>query len=357
MLRGTASSAPPETVVASGNLEPERIGHFCTQHFETLLPSTSQAMKAVRAQRVLLNDTVCGHATIVKPGDMVTLLPPQEISGDTTRAEAFASGLARSEQLWVELEEDEFAIVHKPAGVHTKPYGAPLSLEAALPGVLQPPKIHRRDALPAPVAVHRLDARVAGLVVCAKTRRAAAALAEAFRERQVMKRYRAIALGRVGSPGDELEVTSDIEGRSARTSVKVVEVTPHVQAGCLSTLDLYPHTGRRHQLRRHCGETLGHPLLGDDLYAASRSYGEDEHEHEHGDGSTRRGDYAANAAPGDRAFYGKRSSGLFLQSCEVAFEYRGRHVHVQVEEGRKFARQRERARLGWEHAARGEVSR
>ena len=97
---------------------------------------------------------------------MVTLLPPQEISGDTTRAEAFASGLARSEQLWVELEEDEFAIVHKPAGVHTKPYGAPLSLEAALPGVLQPPSsVHWRDALPAPVAVHRLDARVAGLVV------------------------------------------------------------------------------------------------------------------------------------------------------------------------------------------------
>ena len=81
------------------------------------------------------------------------------------------------------------------AGVHTKPYGAPLSLEAALPGLLTPPTAG--VALDAPVAVHRLDARVAGLVVIAKTRRAAADLSEAFRERRVTKRYRAIVLGAV----------------------------------------------------------------------------------------------------------------------------------------------------------------
>ena len=70
-----------------------------------------------------------------------------------------------------------------------------------------------------------------------------------------------------------------------------------------------------------------HPLLGDDLYFEAGG---------------------VEAAP-DAAFYGKRSTGLFLMSCEVRFPFDGREIHVEVPEARKFARQRERARLGWEH--------
>ena len=88
----------------------------------------------------------------------------------------------------------------------------------------------------------------------------------------------------------------------------------------MTTVDLKPHTGRRHQLRRHCLE-LGFPMCGDDLYAL--------------DGN---------------AFAGKRSTGLFLQSVEVEVPHPSddsRSVHLTLPEAAKFRRQRERAQLGW----------
>ena len=73
------------------------------------LGSTSAGLRAVRAQRVRINGAPCSHASRVRPGDTVTLLPPPAkltTLGDATahdgandgqqRACAFAQGLARS---------------------------------------------------------------------------------------------------------------------------------------------------------------------------------------------------------------------------------------------------------------------
>lgn len=193
-----------------------------------------------------------------------------------------------------------------------------MCFEQALPAVLRPPHSGVVGALPAPVAVHRLDNRVSGLVVVAKTRAAARFLSAEFRERRVEKRYRGIVVGRVAQPRQEVSVPLD--GRDARTTICVVDETPHVQAGWLTTVDLFPHTGRRHQLRRHCA-ALGHGLLGDDLHAAP-----------------------------NQALH-KRSGGLFLQSVEVRVrhpEVDGTWAHATIPEARKFERQRERALMGWE---------
>jgi 23S rRNA pseudouridine1911/1915/1917 synthase len=321
---------PSEFAVCS-SVHPQRIGKFSAFAFASL-DSTSQAMRAVRAGRVLVDGTACDHAAWVREGDQVMLLPPDidsSVSERDARAVTLATGLVASGQLSVPYEETELAVVHKPASLHTKPFGAPLSLDALLPGLLTPPPPTLGPLL-APSAVHRLDRRVQGLVVVAKTRRAAAELSAAFRERRVHKRYRAIALGAVDAATSEIGL--EVEGRAARTRVAVREVTPHLQAGSVTTLDLWPETGRRHQLRRHCAD-IGHPLLGDDLYAPSP--------HEGG----------SEGAP----FVGKRSSGLFLQACAVAFDCDGRRVSVEVPEARKFARFRERARHGWQFDRGGET--
>ena len=153
------------------------------------------------------------------------------------------------------------------------------------------------------------------------------------------KRYRAMALGTVDASIECIE--SDVEGRRAKTLVKVVEVTPHVQAGSLTTLDLWPVTGRRHQLRRHLAE-LGHPLLGDDLYFEAEGSGREQTALAEG-----------RTAGSDASFYGKKSEGLFLMSCECSVPFDGRVVHAEMPEARKFERQRQRARLGWLHSAQG----
>ena len=356
-----SSELPPESAfvhehdVEEGEPAP-RIGRYAGGAFASL-GSTSQGVKAAKASRLLLNGIAVPMTARVRAGDEVSLLPLTATShsheADDERALHFAEGLLSTGALGVLYEDECMAIVDKPAGVHTKPFGAPLAFEHALPAVLMPPS-GVADALTRPTAVHRLDRRVSGLVVVAKTRHAAACLAAAFRERRVEKRYRALVLGRLDAKacmddaaaraagdegehdafdtaldlelrsavdgGEELHVRSRIDGRPSHTVVRVLETTPHVQAGFLTTLDLQPLTGRRHQLRRHC-QALGFPICGDDLYAA----------------------------PGS-GFGGKRSAGLFLQSVEVAVASPaadGEWVRAELPEAPKFRRQRERARLGW----------
>ena len=72
------------------------------------------------------------------------------------------------------------------------------------------------------------------------------------------------------------------------------------------------------------------------------------------DGSEAHGLESASGAGVDDTFFGKRSGGLFLQSCEVRLQYAAedgstRWIHAKVDEARKFGRMRERSRLGWEH--------
>ena len=260
----------------------QRIGRFAGEVF-TSVGSTSQGIKAAKEQRLLLNGETVEHHRRVAWGDVVTLLPPKEPDhidylDSVERAIRFAEGLISTGTLSVLYEDDDMAIVAKPAGVHTKPFGAALAFEHALPAILTPPR-DLSTALRRPTAVHRLDARVSGLVVVAKTRRAAADLSAAFQERTARKRYRALVLGNfdvhsftsgmytpMGPDGvsdtleihledsstghsnaPELHIHSKLDGKPAHTVLQVVERTPHVQAGWLTTLDLIPKTGRRHR--------------------------------------------------------------------------------------------------------------
>jgi len=124
-------------------------------------------------------------------------------------------------------------------------------------------------ALPLPLVMHRLDVPVSGLCVVAKTRRAALDLARQFEQREVQKVYHAVLVGRLPrltSPVRTQRIEEPIGGLSASTDVDVLEVTPHVQWGWLTTVRMMPHTGRTHQLRLHAARALGCPILGDDLY-------------------------------------------------------------------------------------------
>ena len=129
------------------------------------------------------------------------------------------------------------------------------------------------------LVVHRLDMSTSGLIVMARGVAVQRALSEAFANRTVAKRYEAIVQGEVDPTGDDwrvidlpiamdwpnrpLRVINFEAGKPSLTRLRRL----HFDAECnASHVLLEPLTGRTHQLRLHL-QAIGHPILGDALYA------------------------------------------------------------------------------------------
>jgi tRNA pseudouridine32 synthase/23S rRNA pseudouridine746 synthase len=129
------------------------------------------------------------------------------------------------------------------------------------------------------LVVHRLDMATSGLMVFGRGAAAQRALSKAFAEREVRKRYVAVVHGSMAQPEAEwgmidlpiivdwpnrpLRIVDPILGKPSLTRWRVL--ARHATADS-SRVELEPVTGRSHQLRVHLRE-LGHPILGDRLYA------------------------------------------------------------------------------------------
>jgi 23S rRNA pseudouridine1911/1915/1917 synthase len=129
--------------------------------------------------------------------------------------------------------------------------------------------------------VSRLDAPVTGLVLLAKTSKAAARLSEAFRERRVNKTYLAVVAGTPSTEIGELEdylrkderhrkmhIThrSHPEAQACRLSYQLIEASDD-----LSLLEVHPETGRKHQIRVQLSH-VAHPIVGDRKYGSSLQF-------------------------------------------------------------------------------------
>ncbi len=133
-----------------------------------------------------------------------------------------------------------------------------------------------------PRLVHRLDAQTSGVIVAAKTQPAAAALSEAFAERQVSKTYLALVTGSTFKNG-EIEFSMPLSRHIARPGLELMRAArPGDQksqsavtrwrvlasAGSTHLLAVEPLTGRMHQIRVHLS-IEGRPILGDPYYGGA----------------------------------------------------------------------------------------
>lgn len=123
--------------------------------------------------------------------------------------------------------------------------------------------------------VHRLDKDTSGVLLVAKNRSCARKLTQLFREGKIQKTYWAIVDGKIRKSGiiqnfigksfvsgeERMTVTDKDRGKSAITKYRSLE-----EVGYFTLLKLSPKTGRKHQLRVHCAETLKAPILGDRKY-------------------------------------------------------------------------------------------
>jgi len=132
---------------------------------------------------------------------------------------------------------------------------------------------------PDALIVHRLDMSTSGLIVMARGPAAQRELSKAFAARGVTKRYLAIVAGRLEVQPEgwgiiDLPIVVDWPNRPLRIvdyhlgkpSLTRWRVLGYDETGPATRVELEPITGRSHQLRVHLRE-LGHPILGDALYA------------------------------------------------------------------------------------------
>lgn len=168
--------------------------------------------------------------------------------------------------------DDTFVVVDKPSGLLSVPGRGPEKQDCVSARV--------QREFPDALIVHRLDMETSGLMVFARGLAAQRALSRSFEQRQVDKRYEAVADGLLLHDEGQLEwpLIADWPNRPrqkvdmawGKPSVTRYRVLGRDEVAATTRVELTPITGRSHQLRVHLA-TLGHAILGDSLYASARA--------------------------------------------------------------------------------------
>ncbi|MCL1141583.1 RluA family pseudouridine synthase [Shewanella gaetbuli] len=167
---------------------------------------------------------------------------------------------------WLDIRyiDRDIIVIHKPSGLLSNPGRAENTQDCAINRVKQ----RYNDA----ILVHRLDCDTSGVVIFARNKKAESHLKTQFQNRLAKKVYIAEVAGIVAQDTGHIDFSLAPEkdnppfqqvskdGKAAVTDYKVVQ---HRTGSTL--VELYPQTGRTHQLRVHM-LAIGHPILGDTFY-------------------------------------------------------------------------------------------
>jgi 23S rRNA pseudouridine1911/1915/1917 synthase len=240
--------------------------------------SRSQIARWIRDGRVRVDgDPIRRSAQRLLKGQAITVLVPP-LPSDPPPV------IPQPVPLDVVWEDAHMLVLNKAAGVVVHPtwghrYGTVMNGLKWRARRGSQPEMHPRLA-------HRLDKNTSGLLMVAKTDQALAGLARALQRREVEKEYLAVAHGRpdAGCGRISLPLGRDPEdpkrrrvlmdgGRPSETTWRLVASAPGGRGPSL--IRCRPRTGRTHQIRVHLA-AIGHPLIGDHLYALVPDGGVDE---------------------------------------------------------------------------------
>jgi len=178
----------------------------------------------------------------------------------------------------VVFEDAHVIVVDKPAGLVVHPGAGTLDGTMAHGLLSRFPELRGVGPDIRPGIVHRLDKGTSGLLVVARTNEALEVLKQQLVVRSMLRQYRTLVDGRLGSsegvidaplgrsPRDPTRHAVVLSGRDARTRYEVIErfddpETTHLRCRL--------ETGRTHQIRVHL-EAIDHPVIGDDRYGGAQ---------------------------------------------------------------------------------------
>src|ERR1700722_11610626 len=238
--------------------------------------SRARVQQLIEKGEVLVNETAAKASLRLKGDEQITVTGPPHAPPLRALAEDIA--------LDIVYEDDDLAIVNKPAGmmVHT---GAGATDDARNRGTLVNALLHHFGKLSAvggalrPGIVHRLDRATSGLMVVAKNDESHRRLAKQFSGREVHKTYLALVHGwpkldrgtihSAISRHSQRRTRMTTKGYRGREAVTHYSVQRKIDSpyGKFALVELKIETGRTHQIRVHMS-SLGHPVVGDALYGA-----------------------------------------------------------------------------------------
>lgn len=263
------------TAVETRLVERDEAGMRLDRWFKLHYPGLGfgHLQKLLRSGQVRVDGSRVETSTRLAAGSQIRVPPLQ--AGDTRKsapAVVRRSGDREVLEAAILHEDGQVIVLNKPAGLAVQGgSGVTRHIDAMLESFTDR---HGRK----PKLVHRLDRDTAGVLVVARTRTAAAFLAQAFKARETRKIYWALVagvprpqVGRIstflakeeGPAGDRMRVARHGE-RGADHAVSNYALAD--QAGQkVSWLVMQPVTGRTHQLRAHAAH-IGHPIVGDPKY-------------------------------------------------------------------------------------------
>lgn len=194
--------------------------------------SRRKARELIAGRRVLVNERAVSIASRhVEPEDRIAVVDDEP-------------------EIAIIRMSDDWIAVDKPVGMPVQPTRdrAQRSLEELL-------RLRFREVW----LVHRLDTPTSGVVLFARSAKAAAKLSALFAVGEIRKTYLAVLEGELT---DERSVETPVQGKSARTTFR-----PRSSDGKTTLAEVIIETGRTHQIRIHA-ESIGHPVVGDKRYGS-----------------------------------------------------------------------------------------
>lgn len=274
------------------DIEYEDDGIRLDRWFKRHLPHIPHSLlqKELRKGTVKLENKKAETSTRVEEGQVLRF--PDEWADEEPKATAakpkqkteISASLIKDLEKCIIFEDKHMLVLNKPAGLASQ---GGTGQKENVDDILRARAEERGEA--SPKLVHRLDRDTSGILVLGKSSNDAAELAKAFARKQSEKIYWALVVGvpsiaagkidlplakRTSGKDSRMEKMEEDEenGKNAITHYQLKD-----QAGKrLAWVELYPVTGRTHQLRVHM-QAIGHPILGDGKYGGREAFidGED----------------------------------------------------------------------------------
>jgi 23S rRNA pseudouridine955/2504/2580 synthase len=255
-----------------------RLDRWFKRHFPAL--GHGRLEKLLRTGQVRINGKRAEASSRVEAGDTIRVppLPGLDTPPPPRTKPAIDEKEAQALRKLVLYRDADMLAIDKPAGLAVQ--GGSKTTKH-LDGMLAALQF---DAPEPPRLVHRLDRDTSGVLLLARTRKAASHLTSLFRGREMRKIYWAVVVGRpeheegdirlalakrIGRPGEgeERMVVDEKDGEPSRTLYRLLDNAGNK----VSLLELEPLTGRTHQLRVHC-QAIETPILGDGKYGGKAAF-------------------------------------------------------------------------------------